>query len=77
MTANKAENTLTIVSDGVREIRVYLTDELLYLDKEIKLIVNGKERSLAVTRDLQVLAETANVFAGTGEAFTAVLSITT
>ena len=77
VTANKAENTLTIVSDGVREIRVYLTDELLYLDKEIKLIVNGKERSLAVTRDLQVLAETANVFASTGEAFTAALNITT
>lgn len=77
VTADKTENTLTVTSDGVKEIRVYLSDDLLYLEKEIKLIVNGKERSVTATRELKVLADTASRFAKSGEAYTAVLTIDT
>jgi poly(3-hydroxybutyrate) depolymerase len=77
VTADKGTNTLTITTDDVKEIRVYLTDDLLYLDREIKLVVNGKERTTNATRELKVLAETASNFAPSGEAYTAVLNINT
>ncbi|MCB9932366.1 MAG: hypothetical protein H6841_02990 [Planctomycetes bacterium] len=77
VTADKEDNSLTIVSDGVSEVVVYLTDELLYLDREIKLIVNGKERTATATRELKTLAETAASFTATGEAWTAKLTIST
>ncbi|MCA8911628.1 MAG: hypothetical protein KDB82_07975 [Planctomycetes bacterium] len=77
VTADKETNTLTITTDDVKEIRVYLTDDLLYLDREIKLVVNGKERTATATRELKTLAETASNFTPTGEAYTAVLTINT
>lgn len=73
--ANKAENTLTVTTDGVSEVDVYLHDGILYLDREIRLIVNGKERTVTPTRELQTLAQTASDMRGTGEAYTVKLGI--
>ena len=75
VTASKEDNSLTITSSGVQEVTVYLTDDLLYLDREIKLIVNGKERTITVTRNLKTLAQTATDFATSGEAYVTVLNI--
>lgn len=75
VTAAKADNTLTINSDGVSQVTVYLTDDLLYLDREIKLVVNGKQRSLTATRELKLLARSAAEHAGSGEAWTASFTI--
>lgn len=77
VTADKPENTLTINGEGVSQVTIYLTDELLYLDREIKLIVNGEQRTVTVTRELKLLAQTAAEHAGTGEAWTATLTIDT
>ncbi|MBZ0137564.1 MAG: hypothetical protein K8I27_14455 [Planctomycetes bacterium] len=73
--ASKAENSLTITADGVSEITVYLHDGMLYLDREIKLIVNGHERVVSPTRKLQTLARTASEMRGTGEAYTVKLNV--
>ena len=73
--ANKEDNSLTITTDGVSEMNVYLTDELLYLDREIKLIVNGKERKANATRKLQTLAQTASHYTNTGDAYVACLTV--
>ncbi|MCA8914753.1 MAG: hypothetical protein KDB90_05015 [Planctomycetes bacterium] len=75
VTANKEDNSLTITTDGVRELNVYLTDELLYLDREIKLFVNGKERRATATRKLQFLAQTASDYVNTGDAYVACLTV--
>lgn len=75
VTAGKADNTLTINSDGVSRVTVYLTDELLQLDREIKLVVNGEQRTVTVTRELKLLARTASDNADSGEAWTASLTI--
>jgi dienelactone hydrolase len=75
VTANREDNSLTITTDGVSELIVYLTDDLLYLDREIKLIVNGKERKATATRELQILAQTASDYRASGEAYVAKLSI--
>jgi dienelactone hydrolase len=77
VTAARADNSLTITTDGVSEIVVYLTDDLLYLDREIKLVVNGKERKAAATRELLALAQTASDFRAPGEAYVAKLAINT
>lgn len=73
--ANKSENTLTVTMDGASEINVYLHDGILYLDREITLIVNGKERTANPTRELETLARTASDMRGTGEAYTVKLSV--
>jgi poly(3-hydroxybutyrate) depolymerase len=75
VTAAREDNSLTITTDGVSEIIVYLTDDLLYLDREIKLVVNGEERKATVGRALLALAETASDFRGPGEAYVARLAI--
>jgi poly(3-hydroxybutyrate) depolymerase len=77
VTAAREDNSLTITTDGVSEIIVYLTDDLLYLDREIKLLVNGKERKATATRELLTLAQTASDFRASGEAYVAKLVINT
>lgn len=73
--AERATNTLTITMDGVSEIALYLHDELLYLDREIVLVVNGRTRTVKATRDLQTLARTASDMQGTGEVYTVRLGV--
>ncbi|MCB9896014.1 MAG: hypothetical protein H6839_16390 [Planctomycetes bacterium] len=73
--ANKEDNSLTITTDDVSALNVYLTDELLYLDREIKLIVNGKERKANATRKLQTLAQTASDYTNAGDAYVACLTV--
>lgn len=75
VTADKTDNSLSIQSEGVREIIVYLHDDLLDLGREIKLVIDGKERTVNVKRELQVLARTAIDFKNTGEAYTARLVV--
>jgi hypothetical protein len=77
VTAAREDNSLTVTTDGVGEIVVYLTDDLLYLDREIKLVVNGNERKAKVTRELLTLARTATDLRGSGEAYVACLEINT
>ena len=75
--AHKGENTLTVTSDGVSGITIYLHDGILYLDREIKLVINGKERTVTPTRELETLARTGTDMRETGEAYTCALSIDT
>jgi dienelactone hydrolase len=75
--ADRVENTLTITTDGVSEINLYLHDGILYLDREIKLVINGKERTVTATRSLETLARTATDMRDTGEAYTVKLSVST
>jgi hypothetical protein len=41
-------NTIKIDAKGVEEIRLYLNDDIVNLDEEVKLVVNGHEESLGV-----------------------------
>lgn len=74
---NREDNSITITTQRITEITVYLTDDMLYLDREIKLVVNGKERKATVPRELQTLAQTASEFRDCGDAYVAKLTIST
>lgn len=76
VTINKAENLVTITSEGVTELVLWLHDGLLDLNKPIRLVVNAKEREpVSFKRDQGVLAQTAWEWRNSGEAYTAKLTI--
>lgn len=76
VTITKAENRITIISDGVTELVLWLHDGLIDLNKPIRLVVNEKEREpVTVKRDQGTLAQTAWDMRSTGEAYTARLVV--
>ncbi len=48
---------ITVDSEDVKAIRIWLSDELLDLDKEIELIVNGKRETRTVKRSVEALEQ--------------------
>jgi len=75
-TINKAENLITVTSEGVSELVLWLHDDLIDLNKPIRVVVNAKEREpVTVKRDQGTLAQTAWDMRNTGEAYTAKLTV--
>jgi hypothetical protein len=50
--ANRADNTVMVTSQGMNQVILYFNDELLDLDKPIKLTLNGVTQELLVPRSL-------------------------
>ncbi|MBE7490877.1 MAG: hypothetical protein HS108_03800 [Planctomycetes bacterium] len=76
VSTSKAENLITVTSEGVSELVLWLHDGLIDLSKPIRLVVNGKEREpVTLKRDQGVLAQTAWDMRQTGEAYTAKLAV--
>ncbi len=56
--ADRAKNRVTIRTTGVRELRVWLADELLDIDKPVEIALNGaKAFEVNVARSLQAALE--------------------
>ncbi len=56
--ADRARNRITVKCSGVKELRVWLADELVDLDRPVTIVVNGaKEFEGRVERSLQVALE--------------------
>ncbi|MHC4839382.1 MAG: alpha/beta hydrolase family protein [Planctomycetota bacterium] len=73
--ADKSTNTITVTGAKGMKLELYLNNELLYVDQEVTLIVNGKERKVRAKHDLGVLCDTTSRFRWTGEVYTAMLDV--
>jgi hypothetical protein len=50
--ADRDTNTITVDGEGVDWVRVYLNDEIVNLEKPLRIVANGVERKDLVPRDL-------------------------
>ena len=53
--ADRASNTITITGEGVESVMIYFNDELVDLDKPVKIVLNGREREDVIPRSLDDL----------------------
>lgn len=54
---DRATNTITLDSEYVYQYRLYLNDEIVDLDKEIRVVRNGETYSFAATRSVGTLLD--------------------
>ncbi|MBX3460596.1 MAG: prolyl oligopeptidase family serine peptidase [Planctomycetes bacterium] len=72
----REENAVYIDSDEVSEVEVLLHDDMLYIDREIRLVINGKESTTKPPpRDLELLARTADEARHSSEVYYARLTL--
>ena len=57
ITATVTGQKITVESEDVKSFRIWLSDELLDLDKKIELVVNGKSEMKSVTRNADSLKQ--------------------
>lgn len=50
--ADRATNTVTITSEGIRSVTIYYNDVLLDLDQPVKVVINGQEQQDLIVRSL-------------------------
>lgn len=50
--ANRADNSVTVTSQGLNRVILYFNDELVDLDKPIKLVLNGVSQDVVVPRSV-------------------------
>jgi predicted esterase len=75
--ADRAKNRITIRTQGVRDLRVWLADELVDLDKPIELVVNGeKPTTMKAERSLQAAMEDCRKRGDRGAPFVASVKVT-
>jgi hypothetical protein len=58
---DRAANTITVQATHARSVRIYFNDALLDLDKPVRLVINGVERTEKIQRNLE---ETLQFFSG-------------
>lgn len=55
--ADRASNTITIQSEGVRSVTIYFNDVIVDLDKPVKVILNGLENEDLIPRNFSSMME--------------------
>jgi poly(3-hydroxybutyrate) depolymerase len=53
--ANRETNTITVTAEGVDGVTIYFNDDLVDLDKPVKIILNGREREEVIPRSVDDL----------------------
>jgi hypothetical protein len=69
--ADRATNTITVDAEKIADIVVYLNDELVDMDKPVKIIVNGTTHERTVERNATVMLDTQYAGGDWGRVFTA------
>jgi predicted esterase len=74
--ARRSGNTLTVTCEEVKELRLFLDDALVDLDKPVLIVVNGKKlHDAPVKRSVEVLLEEAHRRRDTSMTFTALVDL--
>src|SRR6185295_2001724 len=74
--AKRAGNAITITTEEVKELRVYLDDAMVDLDKPVVITVNGRKvHDAVVKRSMEVLIEDAHKRRDPGMLFTAFVDL--
>jgi len=73
--ADRATNTITVDTQKVSDVVIYLNDELVDLDKPVKLVINGKPQEHTVERNAQQMILWQYGSGDWGRVFTAALSV--
>jgi len=55
--ADRASNTVTIDSEGIAKVTLYLNDVLLDLDQKVKVVLNGVEQEVLIPRNFNTMME--------------------
>jgi hypothetical protein len=55
--ADRSKNRIDVVADGAKRLRVYLAEELVDLDREIEIVVNGRSTKQKIARSASKLLE--------------------
>jgi hypothetical protein len=69
--ADRATNTITVDAEKIADIVVYLNDELVDMDKPVKIVVNGTTHERTVERNATVMLDTQYAGGDWGRVFTA------
>jgi hypothetical protein len=69
--ADKASNTITVDAQKIADIVVYLNDELVDMDKPVKIVINGTTHERTIERNATVMLDTQYSGGDWGRVFTA------
>ncbi len=73
---DRVSNTIVLDSEEVSEVEILLHDDMLYLDREVNLLINGKASTCKPPmREVERIARSATDYRQSGEVYSARLTI--